>query len=87
MAELRLPSRLIHQATRYLLDRDTYAVTEHVEWLISNWYSIPAGQRALIETDVEEAFHRLKSDPIALGHVEIHKPTWLRLRSLWYIGD
>jgi len=85
--EMKLPARMIHQSTRYLLGRDTYAVTEHVEWLINNWFSIPAGQRYLIETDVEEAFHKLKTNPEALGHPDINKPTWTRLRDLWYLGD
>lgn len=87
MVEMKVPVNMIHQATRYLLGRDTYAVTAHVEWLIDNWYSIPAGQRLLIENDVEEAFHKLRVNPLSLGHPEIHKPTWERLRMIWYIGD
>jgi len=84
---MQLPVRMIHQATRYVLGRDTYAVTEHCEWLINNWYTIPVGQRMLIEQSVEDAFHALKSDPKALGHPEVYKPTWERVRCLWYIGD
>lgn len=81
--EMKLPARMIHQATRYLLGRNSYAVTEHVEWLISNWFSIPAGQRYLIETDVEEAFHELRTNSNALGHPDINKPDWKRLRDVW----
>jgi len=85
--KMNLPARMIHQATRYVLGRDTYAVTEHCEWLIDNWFSIPAGQRMLIEHDVEEAYARLRINPNSLGHPDVYKPTWERVRSLWHVGD
>lgn len=84
---MNLPVRMVHQATRYLLGRDTNAVTEHVEWLISNWFSLPTSARYLIEHDVEDAFYRFRADPSALGHPTLNKPTWERLRELWSIGD
>ena len=85
--EITLPARMVHQSTRYLLGRNSSAVTEHVEWLISNWFHLPAGQRFLVETDVEAAFDQLRTNPNALGHPDLNKPSWVRLRSLWSVGD
>lgn len=90
---LILPDRLIHQATRYLLGRATYAVGEHCEWLIDNWASLPDGERSLIRRDVEAAFihdaNRLKSTedeigPLGMG---VDKKDWEDVRTLWQKKD
>jgi len=85
--KMNLPINMIHQATRYVLGRSTYAVTEHCEWLTNNWFSIPASEQMLVESAVEDAYRRLAIDPEALGDPIAYKPTWDRVRSLWYIGD
>jgi len=53
-----LPERFTHQATRYMMGRQTGAVGEHCDWLVANWARIPEPERRTIQRDLEEAFGR-----------------------------
>jgi len=79
-----LPERMIHQSTRYVLGRKTYAVGEHCKWLIDNWELIPPGEREVIQRDVERNCERHERNPIAgwLGHNQ-DVEQWDRVRALW----
>lgn len=85
-----LPERFIHQATRYVLGRSSYAVSEHCDWLIANWDNIPLDEKALIVSDVEQAFRHergLRSSRPDAGYsplgMEMDKRDWERVRALW----
>lgn len=84
--KLVVPTRMIHQATRYLLGRVTYAVGEHCEWLIKNWKQLPASEQSLIKKAVEEAFARDEMHPNEehgpLG-MDVDKKDWESVRALW----
>jgi len=89
---MELPDRFIHQTTRYILGRATYAVSDHCDWLIANWDTIPENERKLIQKDVEEAFafeERIKHTPEAVTQrlgalgMDMDKQYWERVRTLW----
>ena len=79
-----LPDRMIHQSTRYVLGRMSYAVSEHCEWLICNWDSIPDSARATIQRDVEAEFERSErtGDYSNFGHT-CDIEDWQDVRALW----
>ena len=92
--QLILPERLIHQATRYLLGRASYAVGEHCDWLIRNWDDLPDSERSLVKRAVEEAFARdacklEKSSEAEIGPLgmSIDKKDWQNVRALWQKKD
>ena len=83
-----LPDRFIHQTTRYILGRRTYAVAEHTEWLIENWHRIPDHEKAIIQKDLEREFfqddilreHNLFSGPLGMT---CDRREWEKVRALW----
>ena len=78
---MELPDRFIHQTTRYVLGRMTYAVEEHCKWLIVNWKNIPEPEKIIIQSDIEEAFRR----GTGLG-MDIDRQCWEEVRKLWIIS-
>jgi hypothetical protein len=90
---MNLPERMIHQSTRWILGRATYAVSEHCDWLIENWDRIPESERRIIERDVESEFERaerVKSIDPALGGplgMDMDRACWSQVRSLWKNQD
>lgn len=80
-----LPERMIHQSTRWILGRATYAVSEHCEWLIDNWDRIPESERSIIRRDIESEFElaeRTSGTFCRLG-MDMDRACWARVRNLW----
>ena len=84
-----LPERFIHQATRYVMGRQTGAVGEHCDWLVANWHRVPESQRRTIQSDLEEAFacdDRAREmglkDCFRLGD-DCDRRDWERVRALY----
>lgn len=50
---MNLPDRMIHQSFRYCFGRQTYVVSEFVEWAIENWKSIPKEEKDIIVRDLD----------------------------------
>jgi len=87
---MNLPEQFIHQATRYVLGRQTYAVLAHCRWLIANWQSIPESERATIQRDVEAEFDRddferaAHPDNYSWTHcADMDRWEWEQVRKLW----
>lgn len=69
-------------AVRYCLGRRTYIVSDCAEWLVPLWPSLEANTRAVIQRDVEEAFHRAQSWQGSLGD-PCDVEQWMQVRALW----
>jgi hypothetical protein len=87
--DMNLPERFIHQTTRYVMGRTTYAVHEHCDWLVAHWDRIPEAERRVIQQDLEEAFGRDdraremgSKDCLWLGH-DCDRNDWERVRALY----
>ena len=86
---MNLPERFIHQATRYVMGRQTGAVGEHCDWLVTNWHRVPESQRRTIQRDLDEAFacdDRAREiglkDCFRLGD-DCDRRDWERVRALY----
>lgn len=80
---------MVTAAFRYCLGRQTYIVSECVDWLVANWNKFPKNVRDAIKRDLEEEFER---DDVArqegnsffkpLGG-DCDRKEWERVRELW----
>ncbi len=90
---MNLPERFIHQATRYVMGRHTYAVHEHCEWLEANWSRIPEAERRVIQQDLEAAFGRddrarqMRSKDLRSLGDDCDRQDWQRVRALYVTPD
>lgn len=89
---MELPDDFIHQATRYMLGRMSYAVGTHCDWLITNWQRIPLTERVIIRNDIEEAFARDDISRKGGGNyhplgMDMDRAQWERVRNIWLLNE
>ena len=53
---LELPAWMIHQSFRYCLGRRTYAVSDFVDWALTNFEQIPESTKSIMLRELKEAF-------------------------------
>lgn len=89
--EAKWPFHLVVNATRYCMGRMTYAVGEHVDWLVEHWGELDGDTRLRISTDLEKEFARDDmerarnsgvSHPLPLG-MDMDRREWERVRALY----
>jgi len=89
--EVKWPLHLVVNATRYCMGRTTYAVSEHVEWLVEHWGELDGDTRLRIRLDLEKGFARDDmarnrgydvSHPLPLG-MDMDRREWERVRALY----
>jgi len=83
---------LVVNATRYCMGRMTYAVGQHIEWLVRHWPELDDRTRRQIERDLErdfEADDRARRDGrvayLPLG-MDCDRRQWERVRDLYRKG-
>ena len=75
-------------AFRYCCGRRTYIIRDCVDWLLDQWPTFSDTAKAIIRSDLEDAFARddadreRGSDYKALGH-DCDRKEWERVRNLW----
>ena len=86
------PFHLVVNATRYCMGRMTYAVGEHVGWLVTHWHELDDHTRWQIARDLDREF---EADDRARATGLDYKPLgmtcdrqeWERVRALYRKGD
>ena len=53
---LELPTWMIHQSFRYCLGRRTYAVSDFVDWALTNFNRLPESTKSIMLRELKEAF-------------------------------
>ncbi len=89
--EVKWPFHLVVNATRYCIGRMSYAVSEHVDWLVEHWGELDSNTRLRIGLDLEKEFARDDMDrnrghdvsrPLSLG-MDMDRREWERVRALY----
>ena len=83
-----VPWWMVVSATRYATGRQSYAVSDTADWLITNWESLPERARDIIQRDLEDDFRRddelraegSKYPPLG---ADMDRRQWERVRALW----
>ena len=75
-------------AVRYCLGRQSYIVSDCVDWLMGCWTSLNDRCRNVIARDIDEAFAhddeaRARGDPYRPLGMDMDRQQWERARSLW----
>ena len=77
---------MVLAAFSYCLGRQTYIVSDCVEWLIANWQNFSEHTRKIIRRDLEEAFVRdeeMRGSKYRYLGADMDKAEWQKVRKLW----
>ena len=80
---------MVLAAFSYCLGRQTYIVSDCVEWLIANWENFSENTRWLIRRDLEAAFELDHEERLMRGGrcrylgSDMDKAEWEKVRKLW----
>ena len=84
MKTMELPTRMIHQSFRYVLGRQSYAVSDWCDWFRANYKEIPENEIAMIRRELGEAFtqdddaRELGREFLPLGH-DCDRASWFKV--------
>ena len=80
---------MVLAAFSYCLGRQTYIVSDCVEWIVSNWGDFSESTRKRIRLNLEEAFVLDENDRLMRGGhhrylgSDMDKAEWQKVRKLW----